>query len=137
MSERDNSPQGRDNEKAAGITRREFYHNESLESRNLVFGIILSLLMIAFCIIYGFLFKVKAEVINMTSIFTAIALAILIIPGTCRFTQDSGCCSDTPGSWSGAAWASTCLLWPSASSSTPSSTTSGPGRRSSKITALY
>lgn len=56
--------------------------SEAMRKKNLVFAIILTCIQIAFCFLYGFLFVTPPSLINVSSIITAIGLAILVIIGT-------------------------------------------------------
>lgn len=60
----------------------ELFENDATRGHNFCFAIILLILQFIFCFLYGFLFRVQPQTINVASIITAIGLAILIVPGT-------------------------------------------------------
>jgi hypothetical protein len=59
----------------------QLFESDALRRKNLAFAIIMTLIQIAFCLLYGFLFYTPAQLINITSIITIIAFAILIVAG--------------------------------------------------------
>ena len=58
----------------------------------------MTVIQFAFCFIYSFLITVQPQVINITSIVTAVALALLIVPGTCKYMKVLDCYLGTPRS---------------------------------------
>lgn len=55
--------------------------NRKLRRNTIVFGIMMVLSQIGFSIVYGVTFQINSSVINISSILTVIALAILVIGG--------------------------------------------------------
>lgn len=98
------------------VIDRKIYFNDAARKQNLVFAIILLILQIAFCAAYGFIFRAPLQIINITSIITAIALAMLAVPGTFLFMKGLDCCLDILESWYGVELALTFLFSPSVSS---------------------
>jgi hypothetical protein len=92
----------------------ELFEDERTARNNLIFAVLMTILLTFFVFLYGFLFRVQPEVINISSIATAIALAMLIVPGTPQIMQGSDSSLATPASWSGAVSGSTSSSWPSA-----------------------
>lgn len=74
----------------------QLFESDALKRKNLIFAIIMTIIQIAFCFLYGFLFYTPAQLINVTSIITIIAFAILIVAGISANIQVSDSSSDIP-----------------------------------------
>ena len=74
------------------------------------------ILQIVFCAAYGFIFRAPPQIINITSIITAIALAMLTVAGINLNMKGSDCYSAILGGWCGVELALTFLSLPSVSS---------------------
>lgn len=77
--------QGRSN-LAAGADGDYRYTSKSVYRNSLIFAILMIIIQVAVCLIYGLLFYAPPQLINVSSIITTIGLAILIIAGNHSYT---------------------------------------------------
>lgn len=59
----------------------QLFESDNLKTKNLIFAIVFTIIQFFFCFIYGFLYYTPAEMFNVTSVVTAIFMAILIVAG--------------------------------------------------------
>ena len=65
------------------ISKDNNYVSVGVEKNALGFAILMLLLQIGICLVYGFVINIPAMVVNLGSVLTMVGLAILVIAGRC------------------------------------------------------
>lgn len=67
----------------ANISKDNNYVSVGVEKNALVFAILMLVLQVGICLVYGFVINIPAMLLNIGSVLVMVGLAILVIAGSC------------------------------------------------------